>query len=165
MFSSVGRYSRRRRGDRRDTQSRTPRVAGGARFETFRFIRKQHSVYNSAGMESRDRRSSTRYFLASAHAEVLEPTASQSVLGRATVLGRAGCYVDAFGPFAAGSVVRVGVFDGPYSFQTSAKVAYFDPSRGMGLAFADMPNDQIAILSAWLGELNGEVQMPEAAPD
>jgi hypothetical protein len=108
-------------------------------------------------MEFHEKRHSTRYYLASAQAEVVGPAATQSVLGRATVLGRGGCYVDTVSPFTTGSVVQVRVFGGSYSFQTSAKVTYLDASRGIGLAFADTSPDQIAILSAWLGELSGEV--------
>jgi hypothetical protein len=98
-----------------------------------------------------------------ASAEVTEVRSGARLSARTSELGLGGCYVDALNPFPEGTLVELRILRDQGVFETNAKVAYCDPSFGMGLAFLDMTLDQRSLLETWLAEIVTQLR-PVAHP-
>jgi PilZ domain len=88
-----------------------------------------------------------------ASAEVTEPGSGTRLSGRISELGMGGCYVDALNPFPKHAVLQVKILRDQGAFEAEARVAYCDPTFGMGLAFTHMTPEHRAVLEGWLVEL------------
>src|SRR5580692_7327839 len=93
-----------------------------------------------------------------ASAEVTELSSGTLLSGRTSELGLGGCYVDSLNPFPEGTLVKLRILRDQGVFETKAKVAYCDPTFGMGLAFTDMTPDQRSLLEAWLTEIVSQLR-------
>ena len=92
-------------------------------------------------------------FVASAEVTELSSGSSAKLSARISELGLGGCYIDTLCPFPEGTAVHLRIVRNDGAFESSARVAYSDPSAGMGLAFTDMTPNQRSILENWLIEL------------
>ena len=77
--------------------------------------------------------------------------------GRISEISRKGCYVDILNPLPVGTSLQLKITRDLGAFMTPGKIIYTQPGMGMGVAFVDMPADQLKILDAWLAEINGQV--------
>jgi hypothetical protein len=102
--------------------------------------------------QPRKERSARRCTLV-ASAEVTELGSETRLLGRISELGAGGCYVDALNAFPEGTLVKVRILRDQGHFESTARVAYCDPSFGMGLAFTDVPPEQRSILEEWIAQI------------
>jgi hypothetical protein len=88
-----------------------------------------------------------------ASAQVTELRTGAALSARISELAVGGCYVDALNPFPEGTLVGLRIIRDQGVFETQARVAYCDPSFGMGLAFTEMAPEQRLILEGWLAEI------------
>ena len=88
-----------------------------------------------------------------ASAEVTELRTGAVLSARTSELAVGGCYVDSLNPFPEGTLVALRIIRDQGVFETNARVAYCDPSFGMGLAFTEMTPDQRSVLETWLAEI------------
>ena len=93
-----------------------------------------------------------------ASAQVTELVSGTQISARTSELGLGGCYVDALNPFPEGTVVGLRILRDQGIFETKARVAYCDPTFGMGLAFTEMTPDQRSVLEAWLTEIVSQLR-------
>lgn len=100
----------------------------------------------------RERRSVPRFTFIAA-AEVLEPVSGVRISGRISEISRKGCYVDLLNPLPTGTSIQVHISRDQGAFDSSGKIIYSQEGMGMGVAFADIPADQLKILDSWLAEL------------
>ena len=70
--------------------------------------------------------------------------------GIATDLSEGGCCVLTREPFSHGTRILLEITKNGISFVTPATVAGSLKAQGMGLAFLDVPPDQMPILAGWL---------------
>jgi hypothetical protein len=110
----------------------------------------------STTQSSAEKRRDVRYGI-SASAIVIETQTRTKLLGRATDLSASGCYLDTLSPFSVGTAVQLHLSCENHLFRAGARVTYSLPGMGMGLAFTNIPLDQVASLSDWIGELSGEL--------
>ena len=96
-----------------------------------------------------DRRTQPRYRF-TAYAEVIDTVTGRNVEANIVDLSERGCHVETSKTFALGAETKVLIKKGGDSFATQARVVYSSGS-GMGLAFSDIPPDQLPILESWLG--------------
>ena len=106
-----------------------------------------------------ERRKDVR-FSVSASAEMLELSTRTRLAGRASDVSPGGCYIDTVSPFPVGASVMLNLTSEHHNVQVKANVVYSRTGMGMGLAFTEMTAKQKENLTAWLGELNGEVPQP-----
>jgi hypothetical protein len=102
-----------------------------------------------------NRRKYVRYSV-TAEAEIVEQCSRVRITGRASDLSRGGCYVDSVSCLPMGSTVYIRLRHSETTFQAKAMITYLLPGMGMGIAFTDIAEDQIEIVSKWIGELGGE---------
>ena len=95
-----------------------------------------------------------------ASAEVTDLGSGARLSARTSELGLGGCYIDVLNPFPKDTLVRVRILRDQGIFEAEAKVAYCDPSFGMGLAFSQLTQEHRAVLEGWLVEL--VLQLKEA---
>jgi hypothetical protein len=115
-----------------------------------------------AGAAAQERREYPRYsFSASVEAVHLETNTRLS--GRASDLGRGGCYVDTISPFPVGASVKIQIVKDHASFLALGRVLYATTGMGMGLAFTKIEPERLRVLEDWLRELSGE-SAPAAGP-
>jgi len=88
-----------------------------------------------------------------ASAEVIELRTGAVLPARISELAVGGCYVDALNPFPEGTLVALRIIRDRGIFETNARVAYCDPSSGMGLAFTETTPEQRSVLEGWLAEI------------
>jgi hypothetical protein len=88
-----------------------------------------------------------------ASVEVTELKSGTKLSARTSEVGLGGCYVDALNPFANGTIVKLRIMRDQGAFEAKAKVAYSDPSFGMGLSFTEITPEQRVILENWLEEI------------
>ena len=88
-----------------------------------------------------------------ASAEVTDLRSGARLSARTSELGLGGCYIDILNPFPKDTLVQLRILRDQGVFETQAKVAYCDPTFGMGLAFSEMTPDHRAVLEGWLIEL------------
>ncbi|MGD0955376.1 MAG: PilZ domain-containing protein [Candidatus Acidiferrales bacterium] len=98
------------------------------------------------------RRAVPRYSLV-ATAEIVDPMSGVRISGRISEVSRKGCYVDLLNTLPKNTMVRVRISRDQGSFESPGKIIYVQEGMGMGLAFLDMPPDQLKTLDSWLTEL------------
>ena len=102
----------------------------------------------------RDKREVPRYSFI-AEVTVTDVANDTRMSGRISEISRKGCYVDLLNPLPVGTSLQLKVSRDLGVFTTPGRVIYNQPGMGMGVAFVDIPADQIKTLDAWLTELNG----------
>jgi hypothetical protein len=85
-----------------------------------------------------------------ASAEVIDMQSGMRLSARISELAVRGCYVDTLNPFPEGTIVTLRILKDEGVFETKAKVAYGQPSSGMGLTFTEMAPAQRWTLEGWL---------------
>jgi PilZ domain len=90
-----------------------------------------------------------------ADVEVLDIATEARMSGRVSEISRKGCFVDLLNPLPKETRVRLKVSRDQGSFTTKGKIIYTLEGMGMGVAFEEIPADQLKILDAWLLELAG----------
>lgn len=85
----------------------------------------------------------------SASAEAIDPVSNMRVSGRVTVLSLTGCYVLVGNMFDVGTMLRLRIEHDSLTLETWARVANAT-LKGMGVAFLDMTQPQLAMLNGWL---------------
>jgi hypothetical protein len=98
-----------------------------------------------------DRRTHPRYVF-TADAEIAEPETGARIEARITDIGQRGCYVETPRSFPLGTAIRVLVTKGGDCFVVQARVV-FSSVKGIGLAFAEIAEEQHEVLEKWLGPL------------
>jgi len=99
-----------------------------------------------------DRRRSARFPLV-VMAEVTVLSTGTKHTARTSDVSRTGCYLDTLNPAPKGAQIRVRLIQRNQSFEAQATVMYVSKGLGMGVHFQeDLPEAQLAILDAWLGE-------------
>lgn len=99
-----------------------------------------------------ERRNAVRYQLTVA-AEVVELKSGTRFSTRTTDLGPGGCFVDTLMPLPVGASVSVRLQKDNIAFETHGTVTFSQAGLGMGLAFAEMPQEKQRAFDAWLAEL------------
>ena len=85
-------------------------------------------------------------------AEVVEIQRGTKFNARSADFSRTGCYIDTLNPIAQGTEVRLRITHGAENFLTLARIVYVSPGLGMGLAFTNVEDQQLACLDRWLSE-------------
>lgn len=99
-----------------------------------------------------ERRSVPRYGLI-AQTEVVEPVSGLRIAGRISEISRKGCYVDALNTLPTQTMIEVRISRDQGKFSSPGKIIYTQEGIGMGIAFLNMPPEQLKILDVWLAEL------------
>jgi hypothetical protein len=102
----------------------------------------------------RDKREVPRYSFF-AEVTVTDVSNDMRMSGRISEISRKGCYVDILNPLPVGTALELRISRDQGVFVTPGRIIYAQPGMGMGVAFADIPADQMKTLDAWLAELNG----------
>jgi hypothetical protein len=89
-----------------------------------------------------------------ATANVVEPKSGARVSGRVTDLGLGGFYMDTMSVLPVGTTVKVRIDLANRSFESAAKVVFALSGMGMGLAFAETPEKDQAILQSWVRQMS-----------
>jgi hypothetical protein len=108
---------------------------------------------NASGPPYREKRDVPRFSLI-ATAELTEPASGVRFSGRISEISRKGCFLDLLNTLPVETKVELRVSRDKGSFNSTAKVIYVQEGMGMGLAFLEVPADQLKILDSWLAELN-----------
>jgi hypothetical protein len=99
-----------------------------------------------------ERRSVPRYGLI-AQTEVVEPVSGLRIAGRISEISRKGCYVDALNTLPTQTMIEVRISRDRGKFSSPGKIIYTQEGMGMGIAFLNMPAEQLKTLDVWLAEL------------
>jgi hypothetical protein len=99
-----------------------------------------------------ERRTVPRYTLIAA-AEIVEPASGVRMAGRISEISRKGCYVDLLNTLPMGTPVRLRISRDQGAFACAGKIIYVQDGMGMGVAFDDLPANQLRTLDSWLAEL------------
>lgn len=83
-----------------------------------------------------------------------EPATDTRISGRISEISRKGCFVDLLNPLPVGTPIELKITRDQGVFVSKGRIIYVQPGMGMGVAFVDVPADQIKILDAWLQELS-----------
>ena len=102
----------------------------------------------------RERRAVPRFNLI-ASAEIIEPASGVHISGRISEISRKGCYLDVLNTLPVGTRLRLIISRDQGSFTCTARIIYVQEGMGMGIAYVDVPPDQLKILDGWLAELKG----------
>jgi len=89
---------------------------------------------------------------------VTEPRSGALLAARTSEIGLGGCYVDTLNPFPEGTLVELRILRDRGVFEANAKVVYYDPNFGMGLAFTEMMPDQRSLLEEWLADIVSQLR-------
>lgn len=108
---------------------------------------------NVSGPPYREKRDVPRFSLI-ATAELTEPASGVRFSGRISEISRKGCFLDLLNTLPVETKVELRLSRDRGSFNAQAKVIYVQEGMGMGLAFLEVPSDQLKILDSWLAELN-----------
>jgi PilZ domain len=73
--------------------------------------------------------------------------------GRITEISRNGCYVDVLNALPLGTVLNLEVSCDQGRFLAKGNIVYIHPGIGMGVAFLELPEQQLKILDSWLAGL------------
>ncbi len=111
-----------------------------------------------------ERRKNIRYACVAA-ANVVEPKSGARVSGRLTDLGLGGFYMDTMSVLPVGIAVKVRIDLANRSFESDAKVVYALSGMGMGLAFAETPKEDQAILQSWVRQMSEGMVPSWEAPE
>ncbi len=96
-----------------------------------------------------DRRSQPRYRF-TAHAKVTHEISGKNVEANIIDISERGCHAETNEPFPLGTETKILIRKSGDSFATQARVVY-SSGNGMGLAFSDIPSNQLPMLESWLG--------------
>lgn len=107
---------------------------------------------SSAGQS--EKRTSPRFSLI-ASAEIVEPASGVHISGRVSEISRNGCYLDVLNTLPVGTRLRLTISRDQGSFSSPGRIIYIQQGMGMGIAYVDVPPEQMRILETWLAELNG----------
>jgi PilZ domain len=88
-----------------------------------------------------------------ASAEILEPASGVHIAGRISEISRKGCYLDVLNTLPVGTRLRLTISRDQGVFTSEARIIYVQQGMGMGIAFVEIPPDQMSILDAWIAEL------------
>jgi len=99
-----------------------------------------------------ERRTVPRFTLIAA-AEILEPASGVRMAGRISEISRKGCYVDLLNTLPMGTPVQLRISRDQGAFACAGKIIYVQDGMGMGVAFDDLPANQLRTLDSWLAEL------------
>ncbi|MGH9715901.1 MAG: PilZ domain-containing protein [Candidatus Acidiferrales bacterium] len=102
----------------------------------------------------REKREGPRFSLI-ASAEIIEPASGVHISGRVSEISRKGCYLDVLNTLPIGTRLRLTISRDRGVFATRARIIYVQQGMGMGIAFVDIPSEELKILDVWLAELNG----------
>jgi hypothetical protein len=102
----------------------------------------------------RDKREVPRYSFI-AEVDLNEPATQTHISGRISEISRKGCYVDVLNTLPVGTSLQLKISRDQGVFSSGGRIIYIQPGMGMGVAFVDIPSDQLKILDAWLNELKG----------
>jgi hypothetical protein len=100
------------------------------------------------------KRTAPRYGLV-ATVEIIEPATDTHFYGRISEIGRKGCYVDSLNTLPQGTFVQMMISRDKGTFMAAGKIVYVHDNMGMGIAFTEVPADQMQVLDSWLEELKG----------
>ncbi len=89
-----------------------------------------------------------------ATAVLREPETDMKIAGRISELSRKGCYVDTLINLPEGTKLEVRISRDQGVFESPGKIVYVQPGMGMGVAFVNVPTEQLKILDSWLAELS-----------
>jgi hypothetical protein len=99
-----------------------------------------------------ERRTVPRYtFIATA--EIVEPSSGVRMAGRISEISRKGCFVDLLNTLPMGTPIQLSISRDQGRFACAGKIIYVQDGMGMGVAFEDMPENQLRTLDSWLAEL------------
>lgn len=98
-----------------------------------------------------EKREAPRFSLI-ASAEIIEPASGVHISGRISEISRKGCYLDVLNTLPVGTRLRMIISRDQGVFTSQARIIYVQQGVGMGIAFVDVPPDQLKILDAWLAE-------------
>ena len=101
----------------------------------------------------RDKREVPRYTFI-ADVTVTDLANDTRMSGRISEISRKGCYVDILNPLPVGTTLQLQITRDMGVFMTPGTIIYTQPGMGMGVAFRDIPADQLKTLDAWLAEIN-----------
>ena len=101
-------------------------------------------------MERERRRSPRRIFIASA--ELYEEQSDIRVASRVSELSLNGCYLDMMNPFPPGTIIRLKIISGDFTFQCKARVIYSTSNQGAGVAFMDVDPKYEYMIKRWMEE-------------
>lgn len=87
-----------------------------------------------------------------ATAEIIEPASGVHISGRISEISRKGCYLDVLNTLPVGTCLRMTISRDRGVFTSLARIIYVQQGMGMGIAFVDIPPDQLQILDVWLAE-------------
>jgi hypothetical protein len=99
-----------------------------------------------------DKRTAPRYSLI-ATVEIIEPACDTHFYGRVSEISRKGCYVDILNPVPTGTLIHMMISRDKGTFMAAGKIIYVQERMGMGIAFTEVPADQMEVLDSWLDEL------------
>jgi len=106
----------------------------------------------SADSPYRERRTVPRSTLIAA-AEIVEPASGVRMAGRISEISRKGCYVDLLNTLPVGTTIQLCISRDQGALACSGRIIYVQGGMGMGVAFEEMPSQQLQILDSWLAEL------------
>jgi len=87
-----------------------------------------------------------------ASAEIIDEAENTRSASQLSDLSLHGCFVQLPNPFPEGTPVTVEIYKDEDFVETPAKVAYFVPKRGMGLAFTGMEPQFASVIKKWLAQ-------------
>jgi len=99
-----------------------------------------------------ERRTVPRYTLI-AVAEIVEPGSGVRMAGRISEISRKGCFLDLLNTLPMGTPVQLRISRDQGAFAWAGKIIYVQDGMGMGVAFDDLPANQLRTLDSWLAEL------------
>jgi hypothetical protein len=85
--------------------------------------------------------------------DIVEPVTDTKFSGRVSEISRKGCYLDILNTLPKGTLIHIMISRDKGTFVTAGKIIYVQDGVGMGVAFADVQPDQLAVLDSWLAEL------------
>jgi len=88
-----------------------------------------------------------------AEVALIEPATDTRISGRISEISRKGCYVDVLNTLPEGTQIELKISRDQGVFASRGRIIYVQPGMGMGVAFIDIPADQMKVLDAWLKEL------------
>jgi hypothetical protein len=98
-----------------------------------------------------ERRSAPRHAIVLA-AEVIELPRGTKLNARTADISRTGCYIDTLNPIPQGAEVRLRLTHREETFVALARVVYVSYGLGMGIAYINAEDEQLAKLDRWLSE-------------
>lgn len=85
--------------------------------------------------------------------EIIEPASDMHFSGRISEISRKGCYIDILNTLPRDTAIHIMITRDKGSFMAAGKIIYVQEGMGMGIAFTDVPEDQMIVLDSWLDEL------------